>query len=146
MELEFASKVPKEYREAVEELFFFNPQQSRVREGIINSLEKFGLPRLEVKDDFLSVQIADVEAQTLFAFRKTKRKSDPVGVVVFLRTCREEIGILHIAVSSDYSLRGSKANLGLGIQLMEKVREIAARIVGVERIYFFYRREAVIKV
>jgi hypothetical protein len=29
---------------------------------------------------------------------------------------------------------------------MEKVREIAARIVGVERIVFFYRREAVIKV
>jgi hypothetical protein len=146
MELIFASKAPKEHREAVEQLFFFNPQQSRMREGIINSLEKFGLPRLEVNEDFLSVKVADVEAQTLFVFKRNKAKSTPIGVVVFLRTSREEIGILHIAVDEQHSLHGSRSGLGLGVVLMEKVREIAARIVGVERIVFFYRREAVIKV
>jgi len=104
------------------------------------------LPTLEFKGDYLSVRVADVEAQTLFAFKRTKRQYKPVGVVVFLRTAHEEIGILHIAVDHEYSLQGSKADLGLGIKLMEKVREIAARIVGVERIYFFYRREAVIRV
>ena len=35
---------------------------------------------------------------------------------------------------------------GLGVTLVEKVKEIAARIVGVERIVFFYRQEVVMRV
>jgi len=35
--------------------------------------------------------------------------------------------------------------LGLGLALIEKVKEIAARIVGVQRIVFFYRPEVVIQ-
>jgi hypothetical protein len=35
--------------------------------------------------------------------------------------------------------------VGLGLTLVEKVKEIAARIVGIKRIVFFYRQEVVIK-
>ena len=48
----------------------------------------------------------------------------------FLRTSREEIAIIHVAVHSDYAPMGSKGDLGLGVILVEKVKEIAARIVG----------------
>jgi hypothetical protein len=33
----------------------------------------------------------------------------------------------------------------LGVVLVEKVNEIAARIVGIERVIFFYRREVVMR-
>lgn len=144
--LTFSSKASKQCRPALEELLFFNPRQFRVREGIINSLQHFGHPRLVETADGLTIKVGDVEAQTLFAFRKTTRESDPIGLVVFLRTSREEIAILHIAVQSEYSLHGNREHLGLGVLLMEKVKEIAQRIVGVERIIFFYRREVVIRV
>ena len=145
MNLVFSSKAPKQCRQALEDLLFFNPRQSRVREGIVNSLEQFGHPRLEETTDDLFVRVGDQEAQTLFAFDRDRHGSDPVGVVIFLRTSPPEIAVMHVAVHKDYALRGRHAGVGLGVALVEKVKEIAARIVGVQQIVFFYRREVVIR-
>ena len=146
MNVIFSSKALTQTRPALEELLFFNPRQSLVREGIVNSLEKFGHPRLEETADGLTVRVGMHEAQTLFAYDRDRRNhGDPVGVVVFLRTTPAEIAIMHIAVHPDYALQGSRAGSGLGVALIEKVKEIAARIVGVKRIIFFYRTEVVIR-
>jgi len=118
-------------RPALEAMLFFNPRQSRVREGIINSLEKFGHPQLEEAAGALSVRVGNHEAQTLFAYDRDRHGNHPVGVVVFLRTSSAEIAIMHVAVHPDYVLRGRHAGVGLGIALIEKVKEIASRIVGV---------------
>ena len=146
MNLVFSSSAPKKSKEALEELLFFNPRQHRVREGIRNSLAEFGHPRLEETATGLSVRVGDREAQTLFAFDRSKRNGDPIGVVVFLRTAPEDIAIMHVAVHPDYALQGSEAGVGLGVTLIEKVQEIAKRIVGIKRIVFFYRQEVVIRV
>jgi hypothetical protein len=146
VKLEFASQAPKHSKEALEELLFFNPRQHRVREGIVNSLEQFGHPRLVETESGLSVRVGTQEAQTLFAFDKRRRSKDPVGLVVFIRTSPSDIAIMHVAVHPDYALRGSEAGVGLGVTLIEKVKEIAARIVGVKRIVFFYRQEVVIRI
>lgn len=146
MKIEFSSKAAKPSRAALEELLFFNPRQSLVRAGIVNSLEKFGQPRLVETADGLTVRVGDHEAQTLFAFDRDRRRSeDPVGVVVFLRTGPDEIAIMHVAVHPDYALQGRQAGSGLGLALIDKVKEVAARIVGVKRIVFFYRTEVVIR-
>ena len=52
---------------------------------------------------------------------------------------------MHIAVHPDYALKKSNAGVGLGTGLIEQVRKIAAQIVGVRRIIFFYRQEVVIR-
>lgn len=125
---------------------FFNPSQSRVREGIINSLAKFGHPRLEESGDNLVVRVGDSDAQTLFAYDLDSKNTDPIGMVAYLRTSPSEIAIMHLAVNEKYALQSrKKGDLGLGITLIEKVKEIASRIVGVERIIFFYRQNAVIR-
>ena len=145
MNIVFSSRVPRECRSDLEDLLFFNPRQHRVRDGIINSLAHFGHPRVEESSSGLSVRVGDHEAQTLFAFDRGKKTEAPVGVVVFLRTSPEEIAIMHVAVADGYALQGSQAGVGLGVTLVEKVKEIASRIVGVKRIVFFYRREVVIR-
>ena len=145
MNIFFSSRVPSQCRSALEELLFFNPQQYRVREGIINSLQEFGHPRLEENDSGLSVRVGKREAQTLFAFDRDRRGNDPVGVVVFVRTAPADMAIMHVAVHPDYALQGRHGGLGLGVTLVEKVKEIAARIVGVERIVFIYRQEVVVR-
>ena len=124
MNLIFLSKVQKRSREAVENLFFLNPRQYRVRDGITESLEAFGHPRLEEKDGSVFLHVGDKDAQTLFAFDGSRTGDDPVGVVVFLRNSPAEIVIMHMAVRPDYALRGKRAGLGLGLALIEKVKEI----------------------
>ncbi len=116
-----------------------------MRDGILESLEQFGQPRLEETPQGLSVRVGHHEAQTLFAYDRDRRSNDPVGLVVFLRTDPADISIMHVAVHPDYSLHGRHKGVGLGATLVEKVREIAARIVGIKRIVFFYRQEVVIK-
>jgi len=143
--LVFSSKVQKQSREAVENLFFLNPRQYRVRAGIAEALEEFGHPRLEEKDDSVYLRVGDNDAQTLFAFDGNRAGGDPVGVVVFLRNSPAEIVIVHLAVLPDYALQGRRAGLGLGLELIEKVKEIASRIVGVQRIVFFYKQDVVIR-
>ncbi|MGA2179010.1 MAG: hypothetical protein ABSH15_05440 [Verrucomicrobiota bacterium] len=145
MNLIFSSKASKHCRPAVEELLFFNPRQYRVREGIVNSLEKFGHPRIEETADRLSVQIGDCEAQILFAYDQSRHGDDPVGIVVFLRTSPAEVAIMHVAVHPEYSLQGEQAGAGLGVVLVEKVKEIAARIAGVKQVIFFYRSEVILR-
>lgn len=145
MKIEFSSRASTKCKPALEELLFFNPRQSRVREGIVNSLEKFGHPRLVEAGDELSVRVGELEAQTLFAYDRARREGGPVGVVVFIRTSPEEIAIMHVAVHPDYALRGRRAGSGLGVTLIEKVKEIGSRIVGVRKIVFFYRGEVVIR-
>jgi hypothetical protein len=146
LNLVFSSKVTKDARPALEELFFFNPRQYRVREGIVNSLGKFGHPRIEDTANGLSIRVGDHEAQTLFVFDQDRRGSDPVGVVVFIRISPTEIAIMHVAVHPDYALQGRRAGLGLALILIEKVKEIASRIVGVRRIALHYRQDIVIQI
>ena len=145
MNIVFSSRVPSECRSELEDLLFFNPRQHLVREGIIHSLAHFGHPRVEETSNGLSVRVGDHEAQTLFAFDRENKTKAPVGVVVFVRTSQEEIAIVHVAVDDDYALQGSDAGVGLGVTLVEKVKEIARRIVGVKQIVFFYRQEVVIR-
>lgn len=146
MNFVFASKVARDARPALEELFFFNPRQYRVRKGIVNSLGKFGQPQIEDTPNGLSIKVGDHEAQTLFVYDQDRQGGDPVGVVVFIRTSPTEIAIMHVAVHPDYSLQGRRAGLGLGLILIEKVKEIASRIVGVRRIALHYRQDIVIQI
>jgi hypothetical protein len=81
----------------------------------------------------------------LFAFDRDRLAKDPVGAVVFFRTSPDEMTILHVAVHEDYGLQGGEAGVGLGVTLVEKVKEIASRIVGIRRLAFFYRRQVVIR-
>ena len=145
MNLIFSSRVPRECKTELEDLLFFNPRQHRVRQGILNSLEQFGHPRVEETPLGLAVRVGEHEAQTLFAFDRDRPEKAPIGVVVFLRTSREEIAIIHVAVDDQYALQGTAAGVGLGVTLVEKVQDIARRIVGVRRIVFFYRQHVVMR-
>jgi len=146
MTLAFASNAPKECRFALEELLFFNPRQKRVRDGILNSVEQFGQPLVEESGCGLTVRLGDHAVQTLFAFDRDRRRTAPVGVVLFLRTSPVVLTVIHVAVHPAYALQGCNGEMGLGIVLVEKVKDIARQIVGVKRVDFFYRQEVSLRI
>src|SRR5271154_1598519 len=96
------SKLPVDQRVALEQLLFFNVNQHRVRVGILQSIETYGVPEIFEQDGGLRVRVGDIEGvQTLFAISDL---GTPVGVAVFVRSAHERFAVLHLGVEPRLSL------------------------------------------
>ena len=61
------SSIAEEYRQEIEDLFFFNPKQAVVRERVRQHVERYGMPAIRCHDGRASLELGLVEhAQTLF--------------------------------------------------------------------------------
>jgi len=139
-EILFSSVLKTEYYSDLESLLFFNPEQERVKLGIIESLEQFGQPEIVSDADFLHVRAGSSwDIQTLFALDNHNESQEPelAGVIIFVRI-DDEIVILHVAVAGEYCMVGRYADEMLFMRFLVKLREIADRIRGVRLIKLMY--------
>jgi len=138
--------VRKESLEALKKLIYMNPHQSRDEEGIRRALKAYGQPHINEIADTLRIHVGESVPQSLFAYDEADPSGHPVGVVIFSRTDPETIFIIQISIDPDYAMHGLHADLGLGVLLIEKVRAIAAQVVGIRKIQIFYRGRVELKV
>ena len=143
---EYISVVSPGMRDAVEALFFFNPRQRRVREGIRVSVELFGRPKILEQDGKLWIGVSSGATQCLFASDQSRSPARLAGVMLYLRPTPDVLSITHLAVDPDYVAGGSRGGDGLGLLLIEQVRQIARRINGVRRIELPYRNRCFLPV
>ena len=130
------SKLPVEQRAALEQLLFFNVNQHRVRIGIQQSIETYGVPEIFEQDGVLRIRVGDIDAvQTLFAVSDLGR---PVGVAVFVRSAHERFAVLHLGLDPNLSLTPD-LNTRVLLKLMHEIRGAARRTHGVDRIEFVYK-------
>jgi hypothetical protein len=123
-------------RLALEQLLFFNVNQHRVRLGIQQSIETYGVPEIYEHDGGLRVRVGDIEGvQTLFAVSTTGR---PLGVAVFVRLANERFVVLHLGVEP--RLRSNlDVNTPVLLKLMHEIRSRARRTQGVHSIELVYK-------
>lgn len=123
-------------RAALEELLFFNVNQHRVRLGIEQSIETYGVPEIHEEQGSLRIRVGNIAGvQTLFAVASDGR---PQGVAVFLRLTGERFVVLHLGVEP--RLRSSVAvNTPVLLRLMHEIRRAARRTHGVRRIELVYK-------
>ena len=136
----FNSSVSPEMREVVEALFFFNPRQQRVREGILLSVERYGRPEILEQGGRLWIGVSSGATQCLFACDQTRSPARPAGVVLYVRPVPETLSITHLAIDPDYTTGGRRGGEGLGLLLIEQLRHIARRIKGIHRVELPYRK------
>ena len=130
------SKLPVDQRTALEQLLFFNVNQHRVRVGIQQSIETYGVPEIYEHDGGLRVRVGDIAGvQTLFAISEFGR---PLGVAVFVRSAHERFAVLHLGVDPRLSLT-PEVNTRVLLKLMHEIRSAARRTRGVERIELVYK-------
>ena len=130
------SKLPTNQRAALEQLLFFNVNQHRVRVGIQQSIETYGVPEIFEHDGGLRVRVGDIEGvQTLFAISDLGR---PVGVAVFVRSAHERFAVLHLGVDPRWSLTADLSTRVL-LKLMHEIRSTARRTRGVDCIELVYK-------
>ena len=130
------SKLAAEQRPALEQLLFFNVNQHRVRVGIQQSIDTYGVPEIYEQDGGLRVRVGDIDGvQTLFAISDQGR---PVGVAVFVRSAHERFAVLHLGVDPRLSLTSDQSTRVL-LKLMHEIRSTARRTRGVDCIELAYK-------
>ncbi|HTB29593.1 MAG TPA: hypothetical protein VK715_11600 [Steroidobacteraceae bacterium] len=135
--IDIRCKLPIDQRAALEQLLFFNVNQHRVRLGIQESIETYGVPEIHEHDGGLSIRVGDIEGvQSLFAVSDVGR---PLGVAVFVRLARERFVVLHLGVQQPYTV-ASEFNTRVLLKLMHEIRSAARRTHGVDRIELVYKQ------
>jgi hypothetical protein len=130
------SKLAAEQRPALEQLLFFNVNQHRVRVGIQQSIDTYGVPEIYEQDGGLRVRVGDIDGvQTLFAISD---EGKPVGVAVFVRSAHERFAVLHLGVDPYLSLTADQSTRVL-LKLMHEIRSTARRTHGVDCIELVYK-------
>jgi hypothetical protein len=134
----FTSKVALEHRAALERLLFFNACQHRVAQGIVDVIDRYGPPEIQVDGDWLRVRVAALSdgVQTLFAVEASTGR--PIGVAVYVRADLEHVTVLHIGLSEEYCAGGERGSLNLLLRMMKEIRRSARRVKGVRRLTVAY--------
>jgi hypothetical protein len=134
--IEITSRLPAAQRPALEELLFFNVNQHRVRLGIQQSIETYGVPELYEQDGALRIRVGAISGvQTLFALADEGR---PIGVAVFVRADPERFAVLHLGVATNYGWHPTVSTRVL-LKLMHEIRSTARRTHGVASIELVYK-------
>jgi hypothetical protein len=129
-------------RTALEQLLFFNVNQHRVRVGIQQSIETYGVPEIYEHDGGLRVRVGEIAGvQTLFAVSDLGR---PLGVAVFVRSAHERFAVLHLGVEPRLCM-SPEVNTRVLLKLMHEIRSAARRTHGVERIELVYKERHAVR-
>ena len=140
MNVSVQSAVSPDYRAALERLVFFNPRQHHARDAIVDALDSYGALAIANGPDGLGVTVSmRPDAQCLFVMVPQRGRLDLAGGLVYLRTSRVELEILHIAIAARYCAR-PRVSLDLVKHLLRTVRATAHRLRGIERVTVLYRR------
>jgi hypothetical protein len=134
--IDITSNLLLEQRAALEQLLFFNVNQHRVRMGIQQSIDTYGVPEIHEHEGSLKVRVGDiVGVQNLFALSTAGRL---LGVAVFMRSAHERFAVLHLGVETRRFAAPDLSTRVL-LKLMHEIRGAARRTQGVERIDLVYK-------
>lgn len=134
--IEITSRLPLAQRPALEQLLFFNANQYRVRLGIQQSIDAYGVPELYEQAGGLRIRVGNISGvQTLFAVNDEGR---PIGVAVFVRADPQRFAVLHLGVATNFGWHPTVSTRVL-LKLMHEIRSTARRTRGVASIELVYK-------
>ena len=136
----FSSRIPANQRAALEDLLFFNEHQSRVREALLEVIERWGCPEISEEAGFLRVTVAGHPGvQCLFATQARAGSLRPLGLVIYVREAADLLTVLHVGLSPAYAAGGLHAEANLLGRLMHEVKRVARRTAGIRQLLVAYR-------
>jgi len=133
----FASHVAANKRSSLEALVYFNTCQSRVADGIVDAVERFGPLEIVQDGERLRVRVGGLpEAQSLFAIEPTTGR--PIGIAVYARPDLQHITVVHLGVAGEFASGGLRSGEQLLLRLLRELRRSSRRIKGVRHFELFY--------
>jgi len=146
-ECHFSSKLSRKYYKALEKLLFFNKKQAFLIRDIEKSIEEYGVPRIVADGETFRIKTGSInDVQNLFAFDSETEDANLIGFILYYRPTLNKMIILHIAVDENYAFDGKFSDQTLTIQLINKVKEIALKIRGIELLSIAYGKDFTIPI
>lgn len=134
-----SSQLGINHLDELQQLLYFNQQQSSMLDGIVRSIDQYGRPTVYSEDELLRIEVGELSGvQALYALDRSNPASRLVGVMVYARPSLERLVLLHIGVSEDYSAFGENADAKLVVKLVLRLRKIARSIKGVTSVEIPY--------
>ncbi len=138
-EITFTSRLSASHQSDLEQLIFFNPDQTRFQDRIVQSIESFGMPSITKDDGHLRVSTdRHSEVQTIFALERSKSTENLIGVLLYLRVSTDKLVVLHVGIDERYLASGSAGDRMLYMSLMAELRSIARRVRGIAQLEILY--------
>jgi len=142
IKLHFSSYLTEGYLEDLKNLMFFNHNQSKVVPGILESVKRYGLPKLTVQNGIIKIRVGDiVDVQTIFVLNNSSPQKNLVGVIIYFRESTDNLMLLHIAIKEEYSFHSSRKDLYILFKMIEKLKSVASRISGIKTISILYNKD-----
>jgi hypothetical protein len=140
--IRLSSVLAASFRDELERIVFFNPEQGSVTAPLLDSVHRYGVPSIVEEDGCLRFRVdAFGMLQTLYAFDETEPPASLVGVAMFARDKRASLLVLHLAVHEDFTSQGKWANAGVVGQIVAAVRGAAIRTRGIRTLRILYPHE-----
>ena len=131
---QFVSRLEARHQEALEALFYFNDNQSRISGALRHAVERYGSPQIEQEGEHLALRLSSVpQVQALFVMTQ----ADPAtlaGVVVYARE-GVVIQVVYVGLDPAHAFTSAKQNFLL-LEIFETLRQVGRRIRGVEAVEF----------
>ncbi len=141
-DIRISSILPVSYRDELERIVFFNPEQSKVATSLVAAVGRYGVPTISEETDCLRFHLrAFREIQSLFALDESETPAVLVGAVMFVREQKDKMLLLHLAVHEKYSARGERAGAWVALRLVAAVRSACARTKGIDSLCILYPGE-----
>jgi hypothetical protein len=133
----FTSHVAQLHRGTLEMLVYFNAGQSRVADGIVDAVERFGPLEIVTEGEHLRIRVNGLpEAQSLFAVEAATGR--PLGVAVFARPDFQHMIVVHLGIAAEFASGGKRAHEQLLLRLLRELRRNSRRIKGVQSFELLY--------
>ena len=138
-----SSVLPLSYRDELERIVFFNPNQGQFIDALLSAVNSYGVPAIIEDNDRLRLRVPAFQSiQSLYAFDGPGDGAVLVGVAGFVRETPDCMLLLHLAVHQDYTAEGPLADQWVGLRLVTAVRDISRRTRGVSSLRVLYPRPA----
>ena len=133
--LHYAHHVPPEYCEALEAMFYFNPNQARHYRRIAKVIETYGPPKIVKKNGRVSLGIEGMpDCQSLFAFYGPKL----AGAMIYDQPSENKVNLLHLALEPSFTTDGPYGSVQLMNLMIDYLRALFQNNERTVEIYFAY--------
>lgn len=133
--MKFLSVLEEKSIDQLENLLFFNPQQIRYIQEIVQTVNQYGKPRIIKTNRGLSIAIDNIyDLQNLFFLDKNDKL---IGVAMYYLEDKTTVTLLHIAICDEYNSQNNP-EYNTFIKVVSRIVKSLRLIKGVERLKILY--------